>query len=100
MRPRLHVCGHIHAGRGMEVLWWDEAQLAFERVRARDGRRLVRCLLDVRFLVDVARVVVYGIAGVVWVRVWKGGARGGVLVNAAMCDSKSRFGNRARVIEI
>ncbi|KAJ7168413.1 Metallo-dependent phosphatase-like protein [Mycena crocata] len=32
VRPRIMVCGHIHAGRGIEMLPWDEAQRAWEEV--------------------------------------------------------------------
>ncbi|KAI1787974.1 metallophosphoesterase domain-containing protein 1 [Ganoderma leucocontextum] len=30
-RPRLHVCGHVHAGRGVRFLPWSRAQVWFER---------------------------------------------------------------------
>ncbi|KAH9935955.1 metallophosphoesterase domain-containing protein 1 [Epithele typhae] len=37
VRPLLHICGHIHAGRGIEVLRWDRAQTAYERICAKVG---------------------------------------------------------------
>ncbi|RPA85991.1 Metallo-dependent phosphatase [Ascobolus immersus RN42] len=41
VRPRLHVFGHIHHGRGTQRLAWDEVQARFERVcRARKERRV------------------------------------------------------------
>ncbi|KAF2636773.1 Metallo-dependent phosphatase, partial [Massarina eburnea CBS 473.64] len=30
VRPRLAVCGHIHAGRGREEVWWDAVQDAYD----------------------------------------------------------------------
>lgn len=32
VRPALHVFGHIHAGYGMEVVCWNEAQRVYEKV--------------------------------------------------------------------
>ncbi|KAH9897918.1 metallophosphoesterase domain-containing protein 1 [Cubamyces lactineus] len=37
VRPRLHICGHIHAARGVESLTWTKAQAAYERILARTG---------------------------------------------------------------
>ncbi len=34
IRPRLHVFGHIHVGRGVECVAWSDAQMAYERVFA------------------------------------------------------------------
>ncbi|KAF4606049.1 hypothetical protein EYR38_000094 [Pleurotus pulmonarius] len=37
VKPKVMICGHIHAGRGMEVLEWDEGQRLWESVvRARN----------------------------------------------------------------
>ncbi|KAF2233875.1 hypothetical protein EV356DRAFT_467755 [Viridothelium virens] len=87
VRPRLHVCGHVHVGAGREVLWWDGAQGAYERGL---GRRAWwwtgRGLWDVRLWREVVRVLVWGVVGVVWSRVWGGEERGTVLVNAALMD--------------
>lgn len=37
VRPSLHVCGHIHAARGVEHLVWSSAQAAFDRICSRRG---------------------------------------------------------------
>ena len=34
VRPKLHVFGHIHAGRGVERIKWDRAQMAYENMQA------------------------------------------------------------------
>ncbi|KAF9267944.1 metallophosphoesterase domain-containing protein 1 [Marasmius fiardii PR-910] len=38
VRPRLHVFGHVHAARGIELVKWDNAQKAFEDVCAGRAR--------------------------------------------------------------
>ena len=35
VRPKLHVFGHIHVGRGVELVKWDAMQKAYEEVCAR-----------------------------------------------------------------
>lgn len=34
VRPRLHIFGHIHAGRGVQKIQWDQVQRAYEDVLA------------------------------------------------------------------
>ena len=38
VRPKLHVFGHIHVGRGVELVRWDAAQKAYEEVLAGRAR--------------------------------------------------------------
>ncbi|GBE78591.1 metallophosphoesterase domain-containing protein 1 [Sparassis latifolia] len=37
VRPRLHVFGHIHGGRGIEYAHWTQAQMAFEAICSTRG---------------------------------------------------------------
>lgn len=37
LRPPVHLCGHIHQGRGIERLHWTSAQAAYERICAGMG---------------------------------------------------------------
>jgi len=34
VRPKVHVFGHMHVGRGVELVRWDAAQKAYEEVCA------------------------------------------------------------------
>jgi hypothetical protein len=34
LRPKLHVFGHIHEGRGVETVAWTDGQVAYERIVA------------------------------------------------------------------
>ncbi|KAF7616424.1 hypothetical protein AFLA_000084, partial [Aspergillus flavus NRRL3357] len=76
----------------MEPVYWDEAQKAWERLcasrrrRARNGRfsslfGFLRDLFDISGWVDSARVVVYGVLGVVWAKVWGGNFHAIILFN-------------------
>ncbi|KAL4890585.1 phosphoric ester hydrolase [Aspergillus ambiguus] len=114
VRPRLHVFGHVHAAYGAEPVYWDEAQRAWERLCAARRRRArasrlnafllgwLRDLFDLSGWVDSARVVVYGVLGVVWSRVWGGENRGaGWMLNAAcMYRDSGRLGNKPQVVDL
>ncbi|THV01282.1 metallophosphoesterase domain-containing protein 1 [Dendrothele bispora CBS 962.96] len=69
VRPRLHVFGHIHAGRGLEFVMWDRAQKAYEDVCA--GRSGWGGLI---------RLIWWTVTACVWQRNREDGT---VLVNAA-----------------
>ncbi|GLA42941.1 hypothetical protein AnigIFM63309_011676 [Aspergillus niger] len=111
VRPALHVFGHVHAAYGIERVFYDEAQRAWERLcasrksRARLSRfsslfGFLRDLFDLSGLVDSARVVLYGVLGVVWARVWGGENRdAGWVVNAAcMYRDSGELRNKPRVV--
>jgi hypothetical protein len=89
VRPTLHVFGHVHWSYGAEPVFWDEAQRAWERLCLRSNRQTTRLgfiydLFSLASWMDAAKVVVYGIVGVIWSRVWGGENRGcGWMVNAA-----------------
>ncbi|KAJ5773692.1 hypothetical protein N7457_008588 [Penicillium paradoxum] len=113
IRPALHVFGHVHESAGQEPIFWDEAQRAWERLCAsrRSRARLTRLsslagflrdLFDLSGWVDAARVVGYGILGVIWAQVWGGENRGGGwMVNAAcMYRDSGKLGNPPRVFEL
>ncbi|KAJ5550240.1 hypothetical protein N7461_004938 [Penicillium sp. DV-2018c] len=111
VRPALHVFGHVHESAGQEPVFWDEAQRAWERLcasrrsRARYSRLsslagFLRDLFDLTAWIDAARVVGYGVLGIVWAHVWGGENLGGSwMVNAAcMYRDSGRLGNKPRVI--
>lgn len=113
IRPLLHVFGHVHYAAGREPIFWDEAQRAWERLcasrrpRAKYGRLrtllgLWRDLFDPRSWVDAARVIFYGVMGVIWAQVWGGeSSGGGWFVNAAcMYRDSGRLKNPPQVITL
>ena len=75
VRPLLHVCGHIHEGRGVETVWWDEGGRAYERICERgEGRGLFWGIVDWLGWVDVLIMIYWAlwIAGRRFVRwLWK-----------------------------
>ncbi|PWY93903.1 hypothetical protein BO94DRAFT_531892 [Aspergillus sclerotioniger CBS 115572] len=111
VRPTLHVFGHVHAAYGIERVFYDEAQRAWEQLCASRRRRahisrigslfgFVRDLFDISGIVNSARVLVYGVLGVVWARVWGGENRAcGWVVNAAcMYRDSGRLRNKPQVV--
>jgi hypothetical protein len=101
VKPRLHVFGHVHAGSGKEILYWDEAQRAFEHGCGRGHDGLIWSMLDLWLWVDVIKVVCYGVSSVVWDRVWGGEGRVSRLVNASvMYMNTGQLKNPPRVVDI
>ncbi|KAI9660123.1 MAG: hypothetical protein M1821_001475 [Bathelium mastoideum] len=101
VRPRLHVCGHVHAAAGREMLWWDEAQRAYERGCTRRVGWLSKGLLSLSLWMDLGRVLVLGLLGLLWNRVWGGEERNTVLVNAALMEpGKGRLRNKIQIIDV
>lgn len=119
IRPKLHVFGHIHAGYGCEPVFWDEAQIAWERLcHNRRGRSsfssgsgklwygfitffkgLLFDLIDLPGWVDVIRVLGFGFWGVLYGN--KNGCDCSWMVNAAcMYQSSGRLGNFPQVFDI
>jgi len=100
VKPYLHVFGHVHAGRGSQVVYWNEAQRVYERGLSRkDG--LIRSTLDVFLWICVVKTAVYGLTGLLWDRLWGGRDESTQLVNASlMYNNTGRLGNDAQVVDI
>ncbi|KXL47107.1 hypothetical protein M433DRAFT_173387 [Acidomyces richmondensis BFW] len=107
VKPQIHVFGHVHAGRsdffgwlngGREIVKWDEAETSLERaLNRKDG--LVRGIIDPRSWMDMARVAIYGILGIIWEQVWVGTTPTTVMVNASlMYNNTGQLGNRPQVV--
>ncbi|GBF65338.1 rhamnogalacturonate lyase C [Trichophyton mentagrophytes] len=114
VKPALYVFGHTHAGRGVERVYYDDAQRAWEMMlhRRREGGMLwargergwswwlfrrwsvVRDLVSVCWAWrDAVRVVVGSLAGVIWTRIWGGErplGREGWMVNPACMDVRGQ----------
>jgi predicted phosphohydrolase len=103
VRPRLHVFGHIHSGHGREAVFWDEGQLAYERLRGRSKAGIIRDVIPSSAWVDALKVVWYGVKGILWQRLMVGpaGGNGGLMINAALVyQSTTDLGNPVEVVEL
>jgi hypothetical protein len=101
IKPVLHVFGHVHAGAGREVIWWDEAQKAYEVGCGRKSKGFIHEILDPWSWVALVKVVVYGATGVVWNRIWGGEQKCTIMVNAAlMYNNTGRLGNEVQVVDL
>lgn len=110
VQPRLHVFGHVHAGKSDTLCWlkgghetvrWDAGQLILERVARRsDGP--VLAVIDPRNWLDVMLTYYYGIVGLLWDRVWGGASpKATVMVNASlMFNDTGKLLNPPQVFEI
>lgn len=91
VRPRLHVCAHIHDDRGLEVLWWDGGQKAFERIRERGVRESQWGIVDPRNWLDMWWMIAGALEAIMWRLVWGGREqlRGTICVNAALMKNST-----------
>jgi len=83
VRPALHVFGHVHGGRGRELVFWDQAEQSFERVCLRQG---LGHLLGVWVWLDALMCLGWGVVGLLWNRVWGAHTDGTLMVNAGVVD--------------
>lgn len=100
VQPHLHIFGHVHAGRGREIVYWDHAQRAFESGCQRpDG--LIRSTLDLFLWINIVKLTWHGLSSLIWERVWGGEDRATSLINASlMYINTGRLGNAPQVIDI
>lgn len=111
VRPRVHVFGHVHAGKtdmmgrlrgGREAARWDEGQKCLEKVLTRsDG--LIVGFIDPRNWIDAMLALSYGVVGVVWDRVWGGASNSPptIMINAAlMYNDTGHLRHPPQVVEV
>ena len=102
VRPIVHVFGHVHAGRGREDVFWDGEQESYERLRGRGPGGLSWWgFLSPGVWSETVRMVVLGIAGLLWTKVWGAEAEGTTMVNAALIDwTVGKIGYEAQIVDI
>ncbi|KAF3187999.1 hypothetical protein TWF788_001462 [Orbilia oligospora] len=61
IRPKLHIFGHIHSGRGTEVLTYDQFQRCYEKLSEREDLvvniMLMLWYLALKFLYSMCRII-------------------------------------------
>ncbi|TFB03335.1 putative rhamnogalacturonate lyase C [Trichoderma ghanense] len=104
VKPRLHVFGHVHWGYGKESIFFDEMQLAYERLLSRSPRGPFWDFVPNAAWWDHLYVLWHGLHAVLWKWIMggPGSNQGGCLmVNAAqMYGSTGRVKSRAVVVDI
>ncbi|KAI2635390.1 calcineurin-like phosphoesterase [Xylaria nigripes] len=85
-RPKVHVFGHVHTGRGTEVVYWDKCQRAYESLMSRQKRGPIYDMIPSAAWIDAFKVLIHGIKAILWHRLWLGGVSNSssILINAAM----------------
>ncbi|KAM5543604.1 hypothetical protein V8D89_002855 [Ganoderma adspersum] len=95
-KPRLHVCGHVHAGRGVHVLPWSRAQTFYERACFHGAGVAWRAFYTL-LAVGAAAISRLGVGGRGPTRMWTGEGEAPyplptILVNAASAGGRASDG--------
>ena len=101
VKPKVHVCGHVHAGHGREDVFWDQSQKFYESLCARGEHGVLWDVMALWVWIDVLKLALWGFLGVLWSRVWGGDDNGGVIVNAAlMYRNSGQILNPPQIVDI
>lgn len=89
VKPKLHVFGHVHHGAGVESVFFDECQAAYEGLVLRTAAvemSMLKRWFDFQGLKYALSVLRYGLQSVLWkwIMAGPGSNNGGVLVNAGV----------------
>jgi predicted phosphohydrolase len=97
VRPKVHIFGHVHAGRGQETVFWGKAQEAYERTCA---RQTFWSWLGPRPVLDLLRVPIYDVIGIVWSRIWGAETDATAMINAGLVNFETKLAHGPQVIDI
>jgi len=101
VRPAVHVFGHVHAGYGRENIFWDDEQRVYEKLCARQDGGIISDLFAVGAWIGAVKVILYGVQGLLWSRVWGGDEGGCIMVNASLAyRSTGKLENPVQVVDI
>ncbi|KAG5967749.1 hypothetical protein E4U58_002120 [Claviceps cyperi] len=103
VKPRLHVFGHCHCAYGKEPVYFDEMQIAYERLLSRPRRGLPWDFVPNSSWCDMLAVVMHGVHSVLWKWLMggPGSNQGSLMVNAAqMYRNSGKVVSRAIVVDI
>ncbi|ODA76356.1 hypothetical protein RJ55_08202 [Drechmeria coniospora] len=103
VKPRLHVFGHTHWAYGKESVYFDDMQVAYERLLSRPRRGLLWDLVPNESWLDMAQVLLHGVHSVLWKWLMggPGSNQGSLMVNAAQMHKNSgTVRSRAVVVDM
>ncbi|TPX09011.1 uncharacterized protein E0L32_001728 [Thyridium curvatum] len=112
VRPRLHVFGHVHWGRGREAVYFDDCQRAYESLMARRRRDQVggqvqvgplRDLVPGPAWLDALRVLLHGLESVLFKVLMQGPGtnQASLMVNAGqMLGNTGKLGGKVEIVDM
>lgn len=66
VKPRLHIFGHVHWGRGQESVYFDECQRAYERFMVTAPRGPIFDFIPNRDWIDAIKIIYYGLNAILF----------------------------------
>ncbi|KUI68492.1 putative rhamnogalacturonate lyase C [Cytospora mali] len=104
VRPKLHVFGHIHWGRGMESAYFDGCQRAYETLMSRTPRGPIFDLIPNTGHIEAFKVFYYGFNAIAfeYLMLGPGSNNASLMVNAACMQGNTGklCKNPAQVVEM
>lgn len=104
VRPKLHVFGHVHCGRGRESVYFDECQRTYETFMATPPRGPLFDFVPNRDWIAAVRILYYGLNAILFkhLMLGPGSNNASLMVNAGCMDGNSGKLRRdaAQVVEI
>ena len=97
VRPKAHIFGHVHGGRGQEVVFWDEGQRLFESLCRRQGWWH---MLGIWVWLDGLRLLCHDLLGILWTRIWGADIDATVMINAGVVDWRGKLSHGSQIIEL
>ncbi|KAF3767718.1 hypothetical protein M406DRAFT_345585 [Cryphonectria parasitica EP155] len=105
VRPRLHVFGHVHWGRGQESVYFDECQRAYETFMSTTPRGPLLDFFPNRDWITAAKVIYYGLNAILfkYLMLGPGSNNASLMVNAGCMKGNTgrlQKKNAAQVVAI
>lgn len=104
VKPKLHVFGHVHWGRGTESVYFDGCQGAYETLMARTPRGLIFDFIPNPGWIDALKVIYYGFNAIAfkYLMLGPGSNNASLMVNAACMQGNTGklHKNPAQVVEL
>ncbi|KAI0132029.1 Metallo-dependent phosphatase-like protein [Xylariales sp. AK1849] len=101
VRPKLHIFGHVHVGRGRQAVFWDDCQRAYEGLASRKTRGPIIDMVPSGRWILALKVLFYGTLSLAWQWIMNGGAsEGSLMINAGCQEGNTKRLTRKRPLVV
>lgn len=104
VKPKVHIFGHVHWGRGQESIYFDECQRAYETFMSKEPRGPVFDFVPNRDLVDAIKVIYYGLNAILfkYLMLGPGSNNASLMVNTSCMHGNTKILHEkaAQVVEV